>query len=107
MGAERLYAVFQPINYREKITISTNHKLTFLSAFVAMLVALTSFPVSGVDSGVCDYDLTGLSPVLRLGLFFMAIFMNAVFPVSTTLVMNVILIVKLRKRQENNQNKRR
>ena len=107
MGAERLYAVFQPINYREKIKISTNKKLTFFSVFLAMVVSLPLFSVSGVNSGSCDYDLTGLSPVLRLGIFFITTFMSAVLPVSTTLVMNVILIVKLRKRQEDNRNKRR
>ena len=106
MGAERLYAVFQPISYRQKITISTNKKLTFFSVLVAMVVSLSAFPVSGIESGLYNYDTTGFSQVLSLTIFYSTTFMNFVLPVATTLTMNIILIVELRRREGNNQNSR-
>ena len=100
MGSERLYAVFRPISYRENVTISTNKKVTCVCFLLALVMPLLSAPLYSNETGFCY----SVRPGVNEALFLIHVFSWQIFvvymPSFLILVMNTILILKLKRRQK-------
>ena len=99
MGFERLYAIFQPISYRENSKSSTNVKLSVACILFSTLVNSSFFMWLGNDVGYCfgvqkDANLT----LALIQTAFLAI-LECLAPMLIMIVINAILITKLKHRQ--------
>ena len=99
MGFERLYAIFQPISYRENSKSSRNVKLSAACILFAVLVDSSVLTWLGNDVGYCfgvqkDANLTrALIQTAILAVLY------GLAPMLIMIVINAILVTKLKLRQ--------
>ena len=99
MGLERLYAIFRPISYRSRITVRTNSKISVICILISFCIAVSGIPLYGTDVGYCFGVQRGINmTVVKVRLAFVGFF-TYFLPIVGVPLMNAVLIVKLRKRQ--------
>ena len=96
MGMERLYAVFRPISYREKVKISTNKKASLSCMMVASLLACAGLPFMGNDGGFCLSVNKDANKVIAQLVVVVVGFINYVVPTIAISIINAVLIVQLK-----------
>ena len=99
MGFERIYAIFQPISYRENSKSSRNVKLSVACILFSVLVNSSFLTWLGNDVGYCfgvqkDANLT----LTLIQTAFLAI-VACLAPMFIMIVINAILVTKLKKLQ--------
>ena len=98
MGIERAYALYQPINYRENVQVSTNIKVSSLCILVATAINFPSVPLFGTDVGYC-FGVQKSANILLLEIHtLVVILINYFLPLLFIIITNALLIVKLKKR---------
>ena len=103
MGFERLYAVFKPFEYKEKVTIAINCKISLVCVMVVALICSSGLPIYGNDVGHCFgvQDNVRNLDIVRFQLASVT-FINFLLPTLLIPIINLILIVRLQKRDASN-----
>ena len=98
MGLERFYALFRPISYREKVTISFNTGISIGCVLLGFLIGGSGAPFYGNDVGYCF----GVQKNVNMDLFkirdTVSVIFTYILPAVIIPVTNATLIIKLRAR---------
>ena len=99
MGLERLYAIYRPVSYRDNVKKSRNVKISITCIVIAFWINSTGLFYIGNDVGFCFGVQNDVSQKVALILATFLGVLNYFSPMLLLIIINAVLIVKLRGRQ--------
>ena len=103
MSAERFFAVFYPIGYREKVSFGLLVKISIACAGISLLSTSLMSATHANTNGLCYEQRPGVTPLLMFLVVLESVVFQLAIPTILTIALNAAIVVKMKRRDSANQ----